>query len=86
MSDAGAEVAKREFEITFEGTIVIPVADLWPDNDWPEDPTTDDVKALMERCGSKLSVLADWDLLDDAYIRVGVSAMGKDYRRVWDQR
>lgn len=70
-----------KFEIVFDGWVTLDEKDVWPDGDAPEEPTAEDVKAVMERCGMKSTVLREWDLLQD--IEVTVSEQGKNHQRVW---
>jgi hypothetical protein len=52
------------FTISFP-SITLSVSDIWPDGDAPDDPTAEDVAALMEKCGGLHGVLYDWCLLDE---------------------
>jgi hypothetical protein len=47
------------------------VTDVWPDGDAPENPTADDVAALLEKGGLKRN-LEDWSLMDGAVVTISV--------------
>jgi hypothetical protein len=51
------------FTITFP-SIVLGVGDVWPDDDGPDDPTAEDVAAVMAKYGGLHDVLFDWNLLN----------------------
>jgi len=60
----------RRFRLTVECDVVINSRHLWPDGNGPADPTVDDVKKLIEDCGGAYSVVRDWNLDNELYIRV----------------
>jgi hypothetical protein len=49
--------------------------EIWPDGDGPEDPTAEDVAAVMRAEGSKYRVLFDWNLLDYEELEVSVDGV-----------
>ena len=71
----------KTFTITVEGTYELTVLEIWPDGDEPEHPTAADVAEVMERCGTKHSVLHDW-MLDSAN-EVRVYGEHGDEAKVW---
>lgn len=58
------------FNVHLEADYWLSLAEIWPDGDAPNEPTADDVKAAMEKCGPKQRVLDDWMLLDDLDVDV----------------
>ena len=58
------------FDVTLTATHQLSLDEIWPDSDGPEVPTAEDVKAVMESCGSKVSVLQEWMLLGDLHVTV----------------
>lgn len=63
-------MAAREFFVDIEASVVLGLDDIWPDGDAPENPTAEDVAALMRKCGSKHRVLDEWDLVGELTITV----------------
>lgn len=53
---------KKSFRIDIEGSYTLTIEQLWPDGDWPEDPTEEDVLELIEREGGANCIIAEWDL------------------------
>lgn len=51
---------KRSFRLEFEGDYLIPIEELWPDDDAPEIPTTQDAIRLIEKHGLS-TFLFEWD-------------------------
>lgn len=43
---------------------------IWPDGDAPENPTIEDVKAVVEGYGTKQRVYEDWILTDDLTLTI----------------
>lgn len=74
----------HRFQIIIEGDAELTIKELWPDDDAPENPTAEDVRALMESSGRRDRVLRDWMLLDDLDVTVLDNATGK-HVRVWDR-
>ena len=56
------------FEIRYD--VSFSVDEIWPDGDAPEDPTLDDVMAVLKQCGGKRVVLRDWSMDDDLQLYV----------------
>lgn len=56
------EPPKKSFSIDIEGSYTLTVEQLWPDGDWPENPTEEDVLALIEKAGGANRIIAEWDL------------------------
>lgn len=54
----------KRFRISLRIDSELSVDELWPDGNAPEDPTTDDVRALVEEDGGIRRVLRDWNLID----------------------
>jgi hypothetical protein len=59
----------KRFRISIDIESVLSVEQLWPDGDAPENPTADDVKALIDKCGG-IDIIEDWNLADDFDIDV----------------
>lgn len=59
----------KRFRISIDIDAVLSVDELWPDGDAPANPTRDDVFALIDKCGG-LSVIEDWNLVEDSGIAV----------------
>jgi hypothetical protein len=60
----------RTVTIMFSGELELDEDSIWPDKDAPENWTADDVKAVMEACGSKQRVIDDWNLIDNLRVEV----------------
>ena len=43
---------------------------FWPDGDAPENPTIDDVLAVIKKCGGPRRMLDDWNMYDGASMGV----------------
>lgn len=56
-------------------TIELGIENIWPDGDAPENPTAEDVAAVMEKCGGRRRVMDDWGL--DIDLRLSVSEPGR---------
>jgi len=56
------------FHVSIEGGFDLSVEDVWPDGGAPANPTAQDVAAVMVSCGSKMRVLADWELRPDVFV------------------
>jgi hypothetical protein len=50
------------FTVVVDGDFPLEIDQIWPDGDTPENPTPEDVAAVMRKCGGRLSVLLDWSL------------------------
>jgi hypothetical protein len=48
-------------ELPFDATLT--EAEIWPDGDAPENPTVEDVKAVLKDCGPPMRVINDWGLM-----------------------
>lgn len=71
-----------KFRVYFDGEVTLPVVDIWPDGDGPDEPTPEDVKKVMEKCGGKGFVLNDWNLLSELRAMVGPDGPGRPIE-VW---
>jgi hypothetical protein len=74
-------VSARFFVDIDTPTIELGIHDIWPDGDAPDNPTVQDVVAVMRRCGSRSQVLSDWCL--DAELRITVTEPFGPYAQVW---
>lgn len=54
--------------------------EIWPDRDWPKEPTTADVIEVVRSSGSLSSFLMDWDLVHDFGAIVTVNGEWVDWR------
>lgn len=70
------------FLVSMEADCYLAVEDIWPDGDAPENPTPADVKAVMEKCGRKVRVLDEWELLHDLKVEV-CDRRGRERVEVW---
>lgn len=77
---ADAPVTEFLFDIVSD-TIALSIDEIWPDGDAPENPTAEDVAAVMRVGGTSTRVLHDWSL--DSYINVDVSTARGNAVRVW---
>lgn len=59
----------KRFEITYEICEVLGVDAIWPDGDAPENPTADDVRALLED-GPVIRNLREWNMDENGDLRV----------------
>lgn len=58
--------------IGVSGDFDLTTVDVWPDGDDPQRVTAQAVAETMEACGSKRTVLDDWNFLDDLEVTVTV--------------
>jgi hypothetical protein len=61
---------KKHFFFNIEIDDTFEIEHLWPDGDAPENPTLDDVVALIQKCGGPDQVADDWNMLDGLSITV----------------
>ncbi len=54
------------------------VEQVWPDGDAPDNPTADDVAAVIKQCGGLRRVLDDWNL--DRYLVITVSRPNPEWQ------
>lgn len=53
----------KSFQFEFDGDHYLTIEQIWPDGDAPENPTVDDVIAVLQKsCGSVSRVIGDWEL------------------------
>lgn len=50
------------FRLEWGGEATLSVDEIWPDGDAPENPTRDDVIAVMQKSGSAYRLAQDWNL------------------------
>lgn len=55
----------KKFTICYTIEATLAVEDLWPDGDAPDNPTEEDVEALIESDGGFPKIIDDWNLQDD---------------------
>lgn len=65
------------FHFSISAEISLDVDQIWPDGDAPENPTVDDVLAVIKACGGKRRVIQDWDLDDDLDLTVSDAKTSK---------
>lgn len=58
-------MTQKTFSIRIPSDFDLTVDEIWPDGDAPENPTPEDVKKVIEKCGGILTVIRDWDLLSN---------------------
>ncbi len=79
MSDQPKRVPpKKSFGFSISAELSLDVEEIWPDGDWPENPTVDDVLKVIAQCGGKYRVLSDWDLANDLDLMVSDDKSAKD--------
>jgi hypothetical protein len=71
----------KSFTFTFQCTVTLDETQIWPDMDGPEDPTANDVLAVIDDCGGAREVLRDWSLDDGTTTCVVVEAEPKESAR-----
>lgn len=54
------EVANFRLRCTYD--VVLSEDEIWPDNDAPPNPSVNDVKEVMDSCGSPDVIIRDWSL------------------------
>lgn len=54
----------QTFSFRIEADVDLTLDELWPDGDAPDNPTVDDVIAIVERTPSLHRMLNDWNLMD----------------------
>lgn len=57
MTDSGWRVS-----LVYEKTFDLKLEQIWPDGGAPENPTEDDVLAVIEDCGGFMRILDEWGL------------------------
>lgn len=62
--------SKKTFEFHISTTKYLDVDEIWPDGDAPENPTREDVIAVIKQCGGPKNVIPDWDLNYDLVLEV----------------
>lgn len=68
----------KTFNFSIHADLTLDVDMIWPDGDAPEDPTVDDVLAVIKACGGKDDILNDWDLLRDVDLTISDGKDSKD--------
>ncbi len=59
----GGTMTDEIFDVAIEGRWTLDVTQVWPDRDAPENPTADDVIAVMRECtGSIENLIREWNL------------------------
>ena len=64
------------FEFGFEGSVFLTIKEIWPDGDWPDNPTVDDVVKIVDNI-PKSRLLDDWEMIDYVDIYVENVRVGK---------
>ncbi len=60
--------SEQSFIISFP-SIELTVSEIWPEGDAPENPTRDDVLAVMQEPGATpISIAWSWELIDTLYV------------------
>jgi hypothetical protein len=59
-------VSVKAFDIFMSGTWRLSLDQIWPDGDAPENPTIDDVRAVMPDVDL---LIFDWNLVPDVEVR-----------------
>lgn len=60
-------MATEAFDIYISGTWRLPLHHIWPDGDAPENPTVEDVRAVMPDWAS--SLISEWNLVPEVEVR-----------------
>ena len=68
----------KVFNFSIQADINLTVEQIWPDGDAPENPTVDDVLAVIKHNGGKDRILRDWSLMDDLDLTVSDGKDRKD--------
>jgi hypothetical protein len=76
----GTQQRDRVFTLTTPGDFDLSIDELWPDGDAPENPTAEDVKGLIEKCGGILQIIRDWDLLSRSDYEVRETTLSPEAR------
>lgn len=72
-SQSDSPTPKRGFHLEWGGEAYLTLDEIWPDGNAPENPTREDVIAVMQRSGSLGRLLQDWNLEVE-----GVDVDGRD--------
>lgn len=59
-----------KFALNIVGTIMMDGEDFWPEGEAPENPTVEDVLAMIQIAGGLRGVFLDWSLCDDVRLMV----------------
>ena len=60
----------KQFQITYTVGVTLNEEELWPDDDAPKNPTTADVRKLIQKSGGIYRVLDDWNLRESEVCKV----------------
>ena len=71
----------KAFTVVIDGNFELDIEQVWPDGDAPENPTVEDVAAVMRKCGGRFSVLNDWNLEPRVLVYKGY---GAERAEVWE--
>ena len=55
---------QQTFNFRIEADVDLTLDEIWPDGDAPDNPTVDDVIAIVERTPNLSRMLNDWNLMD----------------------
>lgn len=69
---------KPMFHFSISCDVSLEVKDIWPDGNAPENPTVDDVLAVIKKDGGARRILDDWSLLEDLSLTVSDGKTSKD--------
>jgi hypothetical protein len=75
---ATQEISMKVFHFNISHEESLTVEEIWPDGDAPENPTLDDVLAVIAKCGGRRRILDDWGLVDDLDLSVSDGKTSKD--------
>lgn len=71
---------RQQFLVRVEACFFTDVDEVWPDGDAPENPTTENVIAVLLRAGSFVDFVREWTL-DSSGILVTVDGKPVEWRR-----
>ena len=69
---------KPMFHFSISYDVSYSVEEIWPDGDAPENPTLDDVLAVIKKDGGKRAILNDWSMTEDLGLSVSDGKTTKD--------
>ena len=72
----------KTFEFTVTGFTVLEVSEIWPDGDAPEDPTVEDVLAMISKFGGSENFISECGLANGLTLTVDGEYVPRTPRKI----